>query len=141
MLSVRISLSLSLCAGILPLDSPCSGLCDAIDIDEQYLGNSPVSSNTTHSRIFSNLFHLDPPSPPERQPQFKARSVTSCVCRSAHLNVSPVQSLFPHLKGQTAKARLYPERTVLPSAISSAQQVSQKLKIRPCWQFERSRKV
>ncbi|XP_029030706.1 quinone oxidoreductase-like protein 1 isoform X2 [Betta splendens] len=27
--------------GILPLDSPCSGLCDAIDIDEQYLVQKP----------------------------------------------------------------------------------------------------
>lgn len=26
-------------AGILPLDSPCSGLCDVIDVDEQYLGS------------------------------------------------------------------------------------------------------
>lgn len=25
--------------GILPLDSPCSGLCDVIDIDEHYLGS------------------------------------------------------------------------------------------------------
>ncbi|XP_041803912.1 quinone oxidoreductase-like protein 1 isoform X2 [Chelmon rostratus] len=27
--------------GILPLDSPCSGLCDVIDIDEQYLVQKP----------------------------------------------------------------------------------------------------
>lgn len=27
-------------AGILPLDSPCSGLSDVIDIDEHYLGNT-----------------------------------------------------------------------------------------------------
>lgn len=27
-------------SGILPLDSPCSGLCDVIDIDEHYLGNN-----------------------------------------------------------------------------------------------------
>lgn len=25
-------------AGILPLDSPCSGLCDVIDTDEHFLG-------------------------------------------------------------------------------------------------------
>lgn len=39
-------------AGILPLDSPSSGICDAIDIDEQYLGS-------THTHAYSHKCVLD----------------------------------------------------------------------------------
>lgn len=46
-------------SGILPLDFPFSGLCDVIDVDEQYLGNptlTPTKWNTSLLAVVVQIF-------------------------------------------------------------------------------------